>query len=626
MSNSNGKYSCQDSKSLDEEVENDFAGVEFLTHASPEPIMSCKLQNPQFTDPDGEEKKEEEKEDCNFTQLRIEKTERNYTYEWSQSSGIAADANEDTTNLIEVVAGDKEEAAATVTISKPDLVGPCTSGKTHKGKSWDLECKNATDDGKVELKVCAKESNWRQLDFYMPARISGREYPIKAIKCGGWRRVTVAAYPDTELSLDGQFAFLKGSVSLDEDEVNVAGSKNTRELNLELKRNGKQVFKTDLFKTKIGKALKASEHEGDFSKTYKYKLNEAKKQSSPSDSDAKKEELKFLEIFAMLENLVDKFEKFNRIKGDVLGNFKKARPNSLDFELDFMVFSGKIAAKWIEVPNSRYCDYEVNGSLSIDPIFKLKFSWDFTNKLGAIPYLGPAVVITKGFLKTFDLGDVALKLECNGDIGLKSTPIKLRKRGIGDKELRKDKVLTLSGEVGLTLKALAHGKMQADIFFVKMGGEAHAEAGLRAKFADSARLYDQLKAARESQLKKAKSRKEQRELKKKLKGLESYKKPESRESVLKFQNDNLVCAAKIGFSGFQVYTITYAQLSVAVTHSNQQSAPLYRQRGKVVTETTNESGTDRSFGKTFSKGSKDEVVHGIVLDKVVMWEPEITIL
>lgn len=645
----NGAYGPQDVAELDAAVNADLENVEFNASESNAPVQGCPLCDAATQNQDVQNVAEEQNEDCTFTTLKMTKSGRKFDFELSCDTGVLPDANGSVDNIFEVVSGDKKSVM--VKVEKPDLVGPCAE-HNHIGNSWDVEGEDALADAGQEIEVFAFKSNPLKLEHYLPFNHEPKRRSVIAISCGTLRRLYIKAYPDTELKLSGDFILFDASATMDDD-VNVKSGQ-AGKLNLELKRNKKRIFKRDLVRwdnkqsrtyplpgggqstpapatpdpdqSSTGPSGQSGSTPGPAaqnSATATPAPSTATTGSPASAGGETQEETVASELFGVFQELKEKFENFRTIQKQVFKNFNDVSPKPLKLDLKLFNFNGKIGAKWLEVPGSRYCDYEFAGSLNLNPLFSMKFTWDFTNLTGAIPYLGQAILGTKGLLKAFDAGDLSLRMECLGEVKMKADNIKIRKKKIGDATLKDYQTLKSEGRVGVTLKAQVNATAQLDIWMLKVGGTAHAEAGLRSMFADSDTIYKKLRPARERQLELAKGARKRKELEKIIADLDQYSDPAKRECRLYIDQGKLICNTRIGFTGFLVYSIVHAQAGISLTSSGGDR-PVYQQAGAGIAKDVIKDYYD--MGRSGKWGSKKEKLHGIILSRPVLWDPEFTLL
>lgn len=244
----------------------------------------------------------------------------------------------------------------------------------------------------------------------------------------------------------------------------------------------------------------------------------------------------------------------------------------------------------------------------------MKFDWDFTNVLTKIPYLGTALGVTNAFVRAMELGELVTKLEVKGQIGLSSDRFALRTRHIPDKAVtNKLTKLKLNGEIGITLKATASAKKQVDIWKLQCGGDAKAEAGIKAKLADTETIIGDIYAAYSAKLNEADRAEFQR----------NAGDPEYKESRFRIEDGRPVLDAKIGFSGLAVYTYTYAQMSCSKTHY-RAAAPTYfdRKEDSVLTQTSGSSGKS---GYTKTWGDDRDKIQIVVGANPKIWNPHINL-
>lgn len=544
-----------------------------------------------------------ENKNCTFTGIIASKSNRKFDYAWNKTEGVVKDGNKDSENIFEIISGDTK--VSEVSIEKNGLAGPCTEQK-HKGKSWDIEGYPNLDDKKISIKLPMPKADWLTLQYYLPSNFSGKEYQIKAIKCGGSQAISIKCYPDTQLKLSGSFTFFDGTIShsrFDDTETNKSGKKG--EVFLELMRNGAQSFKVDVLKYENTKKYETSTYSGDYSQTGTAKYNQAK-----ADGTHSKEELQALKTFKSFQEYQTKWNNFFEIKEKLFGEFDKCAKNPISFNVTFLKAKLDFSAGWIEIPASRYCDFQYKGNFSFSPLLSITVDWDFTNLVTYVPYIGQLLMLTKLFLQKFNLGELAIKFEIRGQIGVSSDFIDVRLRNIHD--VYKDSVVSLNGEIGVTLRAYAKGNVKIDRFFIKCGGEAQAEAGCKAKLGDTDTIYNDLKDYMKD--------------KKDSKGKETFNKlenPESRKSKLYFKNGKLILNAKIGFSGLIIYTIAYVEGSCSANYHNSDPPESFSQQGAGSTLTISSPKNTSSGGLTLSLGSKEENVHTVILANPLIWSPEI---
>lgn len=149
-----------------------------------------------------DEKKEPQKEseECGFQELQITKPGRDFIYAWREDQGVCPDIEENDEDLIEVVVG--AEKGSKIKLIKS---GSVTCSK-HYGNSWRIDgTPRSFDDNEVEVLITAKPTRWTSLEHYLPFRIKPERHSFKAVKCGGWKRLNIHAYPDTEIKISFQW-------------------------------------------------------------------------------------------------------------------------------------------------------------------------------------------------------------------------------------------------------------------------------------------------------------------------------------------------------------------------------------------------------------------------------------
>jgi len=598
----NQPYTIDDADALQCKVENQTSNINYTASDN-----SCNSTTQSCPNAIQANKNTKENINCDFAVLKASKSGRNFEYSWSKSGGISKDGNNDVNGVYEIISGDTK--IAELTIVKDMMVGPCLEFK-HKGKSWDIEGYTKLDDKQITIKLPVPKPKVLSVQYFLPSDFSGKDYRINAIKCGGSQSILVKCYPDTELKLVGNFTFFEGNVSKTTytgKEKNKVAEKEGG-ISLELKRNGAQSFKVDLFKYENSKTHEKSAYQGDYSKSAAGQYTDAKNQGAYSN-----EELEALKTFKALEEYRTKWNDFFALKDKLFSEFDNSATTPISFNITFLKAVLNLTAKWIEIPKSRYCDFQFSGNFSFSPLLSINVDFDFTKYITYIPYIGSVLALTDAFLETFKLGDLAIKFEIKGQIGLSSNFIDIRKRKIADST--NNSGITLTGEIGVTLRAYAKGKITVDKWHIKCGGEAIAEAGLKAKLADTETIYKEIK---DSWIKKLNKQEKSDFVK-----LED---PEIRKSRLSFENGKIILTPKIGFSGLLIYTIAYAQAACSITSNNKDAPQIFEQSGSgsplIITDTKNQV----THGVSFESGSKEEKVHTVLFPNPLIWQPKINLL
>jgi hypothetical protein len=530
-----------------------------------------------------------ENKNCTFTGVKASKSNRKFDYAWNKTEGVVKDGNNDLENLYEIVSGDTK--ISEVSIEKIGLAGPCTEQK-HKGKSWDIEGYPSLPDNKINVKLPVPKLKNTDFQNYLSVNYPGKSYSIGAIKCSGSQTFIIKCYPDTEFKLSGSFTLIEGSfgqTTYTDESKSKIGSKG--ELNVEIKRNGAQAFKVNLLEY---------ENSG---KTEKTKFDE-----NTSDSYNL---VKFLKI---IPELKQKWQNFSEVKDKIFTVFNKSSNNKISFKIVFFKAQVDVTAKWIEIAASRYCDFQFLGTIKLAPILSIDVDFDFTNLVTNIPYFGTALALVDAFLETFKIGDLFIKLAIKGQVGLTADAIDIRTRNVYDKY--KNQEIYLTGEIGVTLKACAQGNINIDVWRIHCGGEAKAEAGIKAKFADTETIYKEIK---DYVLK--------RQNKDEIKELSGLEDPATRKSNLYFSGGKLFVKAKIGFSGLIIYTIAYAQGSCSITTYKKTTKPSsFNQpvgEGSVLTTESQKNQTASGGQKKW--GSEEEKIQAVIWADPLIWSPDINI-
>ena len=291
---------------------------------------------------------------------------------------------------------------------------------------------------------------------------------------------------------------------------------------------------------------------------------------------------------------------------------QKSSKVPIGFSLKFLNFEGKIEAGWNEIPNTRFCDFEIKGGFKLDPIISVTVDFEFTNLITSIPYFGQAVKVVDVFLEAFEIGDIAVKLEITGAIKMECKDSVLHAKNEYREKVEskhaaaeKDSNLKVFGEVEFCLKALARGKWNSpDSWALSAGADVHAEAGLKGRVAASKEIWEELHGAYEKELNALGyfqfSKKD--ELKEKLLELEALKQ-NGLENEVVGHNGKLIAQTRVGFSGLIVYTICYAELSVSLTTYKAEPPYAVYQTGQGAS--WKEESKEAKVGRTWEKGSKE---------------------
>jgi hypothetical protein len=420
----------------------------------------------------------------------------------------------------------------------------------------------------------------------MPYAISPRVYNVKATRCGGGHTVKLRCYPDTELNMTYNFTLYDGETSkskeLDskKDTVEHKSKDKSHKFDIELRRNATQSFKINV-------------------------LNFEKEKSSNLEA---KEAYNLFKIIRQLREKVKEFEKIRKkVFGD-LENCNTSHDRTFTTQVVLLNLEGEIKTKWLEIAGSRFCDWEASGQIKCNPLLSISLSWDFDNLITSVPVIGPYLGLTDLFLEKFDLGDLAVKLEVKGSLGLSSKQFIFRKYDIVDKSQKKgESLLSFSGEIEVTLKAYAKGKFQIDTWIISAGGEAHAEVGSKGKFGDAESIYNTVN----EYVQDIWSDKEKKAFEKK------YGDKKKRESKWVFEN-GIQFHPTIGFSGLAIYTILYAEAGFSATTYKAETPGRFGDAGpKAKVEDSKKHGWSTSWG------DKKEKYHAVIGAYPILFKPEI---
>ena len=162
------------------------------------------------------------------------------------------------------------------------------------------------------------------------------------------------------------------------------------------------------------------------------------------------------------------------------------------------------------------------------------------------------------------------------------------------------------------LRAYAKGKKQVDFWKLSCGGEAHAEAGIKAKFADTETIVSEFKGA----IKKKLVDEDKAAFDKK------YSSEESKASRLYIENGKLIADCKIGFSGLAVYSLAYAELSCSVTVSEKKPPQSFFQAQPGGTVYSTEESDTKTSGLSKKWGDAEEQVHYVIGADPLIWNPK----
>ncbi|MCF2518575.1 hypothetical protein [Dyadobacter sp. CY351] len=542
---------------------------------------------------------------CNFDSILITKAGRKFDYEWNVQSGVKADVNGDTDTYIEVVAGDSKEAE--IVLRKKGLVGPCEGGKNHKGKSWDIETFNSVPDDECRLMVLARQTKYNEVAHFLPYKLQPSSYTVRANSCHSKHELSIKCYSDAELTVSGAFTLYKSSTEKDrifgaENEKKV--HRNKRELNFEVKRNSAQVLKFNVFEKETVTREKFARNE-----------NDAPESTIPLNEQIKGHVSE--EAAAILEhiNIIKEYDKIldtgMQVFQSLFKEFNKCSRIPLAWEVTFLKTNVNVSAKWVEVPESRRCNYEVAGSIEFSPLISVKFEADFSNTLSYIPFLGPYLGLAGGVLKALNAGEIALKLEVLGSIGMSSDRFILNDSQVPSKLNNSQITVKAMGEVGATIRLYATIKIWTPEFFgISCGGETHMELGVKAKLTDTESVLRELSSYY------AKTMSEEQKTALEM----QFSAPESKQWWLGFSDGKLMFKTKIGFTGLAIYTKTHAQGGCATTITDVEVPASMQKQAVKDYKMAKENAPKSDFSKKW--GGEEEEILCLKGASPLIWQPE----
>lgn len=565
-----------------------------------------------------DEKKEPEKEseECGFQELQITKEGRDFTYAWRDKVGVAPDIEDNDKDLIEVVVG--AEKGSNITLSKK---GSVTCSK-HYNNSWRTDgAPQSLNDDEIEVLITAKKTKRTSLEHYIPYRIQPERHSFKAVKCGGWKRLNILAYPDTEIKIT-----LQWNIFTIQKEKRSFGDKKTHITTHELTSESDSDIKTLEYYVELSYAKDGTEisslkvnHDGEITAkatsgdaSFEFSRNKPSNKPDPFAKTQRRKQNKwhsvaadFVESFRQTKKLCASFSKVTHM-------FGLTENSQLKWSCEILTISGSVSGKWHEMPNSRKCVWGTYGKITISPIIKIEYEQDFTNLMTAVlpPIITLIVRFTKAMIESFDNGEFGIKVKLNGEVGLETGewtfPLPHGEDFLPVK---------LNGLVGATIRAVVKGEMSGDFWIIKWGAKGHAEAGVRGKLGDSASiLQDVEKSVKGHKEDEAKLERQKRN----LHDLQSQLHSKFGVPTLSFS---------LGHTGIEIYYILSASVNVSTKKQSTKPPGLAdalfppSQKKKL-----NEKSEEQSSKLELEKEVKKEGRKVAIDWNIAMWQPSIELM
>jgi hypothetical protein len=416
--------------------------------------------------------------------------------------------------------------------------------------------------------ITAKQTKWTSLEHYLPFRIKPERHSFKAVKCGGWKRLNIHAYPDTEIKISFQWNIF--TINCEERKFgDTKTDQFTHELHsdYQFKAQGRD-WHVQLSYSKDGSEISSVKIDQDGEITakaelgdssFEFKRSKTSEKPDPFEDTQRRKENKWHSVAADFVESFRQTKKLCASFSEVTHMFGLTENSQFKWSCEILTIGGHVSGKWLEMPNSRQCVWGASGKITLSPIIKIEVEKDFTNTLSAFlpPIITLIVRFTKAMIESFDNGEFGIKLKLNGEVGLETGewtfPLPQGKDIVPVK---------LNGLVGVTLLAVMKGEMSGDFWIVKWGAKGHAESGIRAKLGDSVSiLQDVEKSAKGDEKDEAKLEKQ----KKNLHDLESKLYSKFGVPTLSFS---------LGHTGIEIYYILSLSLNVSTTKKSTKPPEL----------------------------------------------------
>jgi hypothetical protein len=379
------------------------------------------------------EEKEEpvESEECEFVEMEVEKSERNFTYKWTPGGETT-----ESKGLYEIVAGTKKKAA-TVNLK---LKGLNTTCDTHKKTNWDLE-KGPFKGGSNKLSCTSNKPKGLKNTLW-PYGVPPKKYTVKGFTCTTTHSAIVHVYPDTHYLVNASWGFDIGDLFKSVKSPAVA-------------------FRAKVTHDGVDRELKID----------KDNVSYNVENGSEIEKELAKRTNEMIKALMALKNtsasLVDDLKDESKKKEPV---FKMNSKLELEFEW-----------KWREKKGSPMCEFVVEGGLYSRPLLELSWNKEILGTaVLAIPYVGAFIKGTKTLLSHLDSGELSLKFFITGKLGFEIARGTWVLNEI--EESKKFIPVKANGDITFKLEGKLEASVKKSFFGIKAGGSAGATIGAEAGF------------------------------------------------------------------------------------------------------------------------------------------------